>query len=197
LLFVVLNFVAYFTIQYLTVTHQYDFLVEFDRLVPFMPQFVWIYHSIIPISFVTMVMVVESRKLFFTGFWSCVLAASILCICHIAFPSFYPRPDFEVSGLSSYLLKLTHLFDKPNNTFPSAHVTFTWLMFWVAFSSQMAKKIKFFGSLYLLWAIGVSLSTLVLKQHYLVDVLSGIILSFCSFYSVRSLFESGLFFKKA
>ena len=88
-LFVVLNFTAYFTIQYLTATHQYDFLVEFDHLVPLMPQFIWIYHSIVPISFVTMIFVINSKELFFTTFWSCVLAAIVLCICYILFPSFY------------------------------------------------------------------------------------------------------------
>ena len=192
LLFVILNFAAYFTIQYLTATHQYDFLVEFDRMVPLMPQFIWIYHSIIPISFITMIFVIDRRELFFTAFWSCVLAAVILCICYILFPSFYPRPEIEVSGVSSYLLKVTHMFDRPNNTFPSGHVTFTWLMFWAARESKMAKQIDFFGSLYLLWAIGVSMSTLVLKQHYLVDVISGIVLSFCSFYCVKGLLKNRL-----
>ena len=57
-------------------------------------------------------------------------------------------------------------------------------MYLGARKSRLAREIPSLARLYLLWAIGVSLSTLTIKMHYVVDVLGGIaIASFC-FYLV-------------
>ena len=84
---------------------------------------------------------------------------------------------------------MTRQIDASNNTFPSGHVTFAWIMFLGASSSNLAKRVVGIRRLYLLWAIGITMSTLVLKQHYIVDVISGITLAVACFYAARSFIE--------
>tara|TARA_R100000664_G_scaffold34166_1_gene54563 strand:+ start:4356 stop:5021 length:666 start_codon:yes stop_codon:yes gene_type:complete len=178
---------TYFLIQKLVKTNSYDFLTEIDSLIPFLPDYVWIYHSIIPAIFITMLAVVKTKQLFLTTFWTAIVGTCVLNFFYVFFPSFYPRNPFEVATISEYLVQWTREIDGSNNTFPSAHVTFTWIMFWGMYYSDVAKKTLGLKPLYLLWAIGVSLSTLVLKQHYIVDVFSGIFLATTTFYIVRYL----------
>ena len=183
----------YFGVQGLAENSKFNFLTDIDEAIPLMPEFIWIYHSLIPVIFGTMVWLVKDRSLFFNMFWASVVATVVLNISYAFLPSFYPRAEFAVDGLSESLLYLTRELDGANNTFPSSHVTFSWLISLVAVNSQTVRSVRGFGSLFLLWAIGVSMSTLVLKQHYIVDVAAGIALSFAAFYGVKWLRERYLY----
>jgi len=88
------------------------------------------------------------------------------------------------------MVYLTYQVDGSSNTFPSGHVAFAWIMFLGAAHSEAAKRIQGLQALYLLWAIGISLSTLTLKQHYIVDVFSGIFLALISFYISRTFIQN-------
>jgi len=132
---------------------------------------------------------VKKKRIFFTTFWSCVLATVILNLMYLIFPSFYPRVDFEINTISELLVDFTRQVDGANNTFPSGHVTFAWILFWGVVYSKTANTLKGIKSLYMLWAIGISLSTLVLKQHYIVDVASGFGMALTIFFFVKILFE--------
>ena len=180
---------GYVLIQNYITTHKFDFLTEFDQAVPLMPEYIWLYHSLIPAILLTMLSLVRTKKLFLTTFWSCMLAGLILNISYICFPSFYPREPFEINTISEAFLHMTRQIDASNNTFPSGHVTFAWIMFLGASSSNLAKRVVGIRRLYLLWAIGITMSTLVLKQHYIVDVISGITLAVACFYAARSFIE--------
>tara|TARA_R110000744_G_scaffold43041_10_gene96702 strand:+ start:10906 stop:11535 length:630 start_codon:yes stop_codon:yes gene_type:complete len=180
---------VYFIVQQF-VTHQYDFLTSFDEAIPFIPWTVWIYHTIVPVIVGTMFLLVQSRRLFFTTFWSCVASMFIIHIFYIFFPSFYPRPDFAGSGLTDYMVELSYKIDNSSNTFPSGHVAFAWLMFWGAYFSQKAKELPPLKRIYLLWAIGLSLSTLTLKMHYIIDVIGGFAIGTFSFFLIKSYIKS-------
>jgi len=179
---------TYFLIQNI-VSHQHELLSDIDSALPFMPDFVWIYHSLIPVIGVTLFLLVNNRRNFFNTFWACLGATFIIHLIYVIMPSFYPRPDLVPDGLSEQLLALTYEIDNGSNTFPSGHVCYSWLLFLGVKYSRDAKKIFGLRSLYLLWALGVTLSTLTLKVHYVVDVLGGLVLAFLMFYSIRYLFN--------
>lgn len=61
--------------------------------------------------------------------------------------------------------------DKPGNTFPSLHVATTVL-------GALRLRHRRGGALWLLWAALISVSTLTVKQHFLVDVLGGLAVAF-------------------
>jgi len=189
----VFSLATYFAVQQL-VTHQYDFLTSFDKAIPFLPWTVWIYHSIVPVIVATMFLLVQTRRLFFTTFWSAFAATVIINLFYVMFPSFYPRPELVGNGITEYLVQLSYTIDNSSNTFPSGHVAFAWLMFWGVFYSRKAQEIPLLKRIFLLWAIGLSLSTLTLKMHYIIDIIGGFAVgTFCfflikSFIKVRSLY---------
>ena len=189
LFFSIINLASYFFIQSVMTQHEFDFMTSFDEAIPFMPEHIWIYHSMLPVIVVTTMLLIKTKRLFFSTFWSCILAAVILNLSYIYLPSHYPRPEFEITTISEVIVDMTRRIDGANNTFPSAHVTYAWILFWGVCKSKIVASIPNLKYLYLLWAIGISLSTLVLKQHYIADVGSGFSLSFACFFLVNSIFE--------
>ncbi len=182
-LFVVF-FCFYFTLQQVISASNINLILEIDKSIPFMPEFVWIYHSIFFQVFLVMVCFIKDKKLFFTTFWSCVVCSAILFLFYTILPSFYPRAEIDIASLSAQLVELTRTYDAAHNTFPSGHVTFSWLMSLALSKTRIAQSQPGLSSLFLLWAIGISMSTLVIKQHYVVDVISGCMLAFIIFYVI-------------
>jgi len=172
----------YTSIQVLVTAHEFDFLTRYDKLIPFLPEHIWLYHTILPVILLTMFILVKTKRIFFITFWACAVSAVLLNISYVCFPSFYPRPEFDIDSISKAMVYITYQIDGSNNTFPSGHVAFAWIIFFGAYFSDMAKNISGLRCLYFLWAVGLSLSTLTLKQHYIVDVFSGILLGATSFY---------------
>lgn len=168
---------SYITIQMAVKSHKFDFLTEYDLAIPLMTEFIWIYHSIFPAIILSMILLVKTKEVFLNTFWAAMLATVILNISYLFFPSFYPRVDFDVASLSDALLVWTRQIDGAHNTFPSGHVSFAWLLCIGIWNTIMARDFAYIKWVYFLWALGVSLSTLVLKQHYIVDVVSGIVLA--------------------
>ena len=187
-LFGVLNLFTYFLIQSY-VSNEYNFMTPLDTAFPFMPEFVWIYQSLLPVIALTMILLVKSKRLFFNTFWACLASTLIIHVFWIFFPSFYPRPELVPEGLSEVLVQFSYDIDNSSNTFPSGHVAFAWIMFFGVRRSKKAKETLGLRRLYLLWAIGVSLSTLAIKMHYVVDVVGGFaVASFC-FFAIRELIK--------
>jgi membrane-associated phospholipid phosphatase len=159
-----------------------------DHLIPFIPEFVWIYHTLIPVIFFTIVTLIKTKRKFFIAYNASFMASLILFAFFIFMPTDYPRFALEAQpDLSFQLLKLTHIIDKTNNTFPSTHVTFSCLIFLIASNTKYLKDYNFLRAIYFTWALSVSLSTLFLKQHYMLDVASGIILAMFCYYASRKM----------
>ena len=194
LLFGIFNLGTYFLIQQY-VSHQYDFLTPVDEAIPLMPWTVWLYHTLIPGIIGTMFLLVKARSVFMNVFWASILATVVIHICYLVFPSFYPRPELIGSGLTHALVEFSYSIDNSSNTFPSGHVTFAWLMFWGAFYSEAVKSVMGLRRLYFLWAFGVSLSTLTMKMHYIIDVIGGFALAAFCFFIVKEVSERLSYYK--
>ena len=155
-----------------------------DALIPFIPEFIWVYWSLPLQILFAMVWLIQDRNLFFETFWSCIVASFLAFGFYLFLPLYYPRESFELTTISRYLLDFTRSIDEANNTFPSSHVIFTWIMYISAARTKLAKQNSGLGALFLLWTVGITLSTLVVKQHFIIDVLSGCVLAFIIFYFV-------------
>ena len=190
-LFIIFNFVTYFGIQLLFTVNEYNFLTSLDHVIPFVPEFVWIYHTLIPVILITMFSFVSRKEVFFSAFTAYMIASVTLSIFYVLFPSFYPRESFvDPSSISGWLVELTRMIDGANNTFPSGHVTFSWLLAFFVGLTQYVKNRPWIKTVYFVWAVLITLSTLTLKQHFIVDVLSGILLaSMCYFLSKNIIFK--------
>jgi membrane-associated phospholipid phosphatase len=89
---------------------------------------------------------------------------------YLVFPVYFDRPHLEADSLHSWLLSIEYL-DKPYNNFPSLHVTLSWL---AVFASQVSRSTRI---ALVLIAVAISVSTVFVKQHYIVDVVYGFALA--------------------
>ena len=173
--------IVYFSVQ-AVVPDTYSFLTSLDTIIPFLPEFIWLYHTLIPVILWTSIYLIKQRHVFFNTICGLSFSMAALTCFHLLFPSFYPRQEliYEGFSLSLWLVDITRQFDAACNTFPSGHVTFSWIMFFCVRLSTIAEQNKRILNIYLAWAVLISISTLVLKQHYIFDVISGIILAYTS-----------------
>lgn len=150
-------------------------LLEQDRAIPFWPATVWIYLSgliYLPVIYRLNRCIVSLNKHLYSFF-------ALICIStviFVIFPTTYPRELYPVpSGVDALTLKafaLLRWMDTPRNCAPSLHVSIAFL---IAFGFLEDQKAKF--PWIVLWAFLLALSTLTTKQHYLIDVLSGVALA--------------------
>ena len=89
---------------------------------------------------------------------------------YLVFPVYFERPHVEASSCDTFLISILYL-DKPYNQFPSLHVAWSRL---VVHASQLAGGPR--AALGLL-AAGISVSTVFVKEHYIVDVVYGFALA--------------------
>jgi membrane-associated phospholipid phosphatase len=106
---------------------------------------------------------------------ACLLACLIACLVYVLFPMSYPRPQLAEHGVAQVWLVAYWEGDGPACTFPSLHVTLAWLL---AFS--LGARSQRWRVAWWLNALAISVSTLLVKQHYVVDVAGGIVLAVAS-----------------
>jgi membrane-associated phospholipid phosphatase len=146
-------------------------LTAIDRAVPFMPWTGWIYATVFPFPLLAAALVQDDRGVR-TVLASFIGVTTILFAVFLAYPTVYPRPDWSGGGFLSLPLALIYRVDLPRNCLPSGHVTAAFL---TAFSVRQVRPRL--GAFLVFWAAVISVSTLTTKQHYVWDVVSGVLLS--------------------
>jgi len=81
------------------------------------------------------------------------------------------------TGLFDRMLEWLYLVDKPTNLFPSLHVSMAFL-----FAKAVAYVRPKWNPWMVGWATLVAASTLFIRQHYLVDVIGGIIMAYAGWW---------------
>ncbi len=145
-------------------------LLPIDSRIPFVSWSFLIYLSDYLFFILILFLIKDYEKLY--SFVRCAFSTLFICgFFFIFFPTTYPRPEYPESTniLVSFAMNLIRSADTPNNCFPSMHVAMTSLGIWV-----MRNEKKTIFSLFLIWGVLIILSTLSTKQHYFVDVISGI-----------------------
>lgn len=145
-------------------------LLPIDRDVPFIPMFVWLYISeylFLPIAFLNLREPMPMIRMI-TAF---VVVICFSTLIFVLWPTTYPREMFELSadaGIHGAVMAWLWSTDEPVNCLPSLHAA-TCLLVPLAFLEEQRHKLAVF----LPWGISIGVSTLFVKQHYLVDVLGG------------------------
>lgn len=148
---------------------RYNFLSRFDSYIPFVPVFSVPYLLLFPyIAFAGVILFETPAALEYYA--SMALAMCSAALVWFLFPSKMARP--EVSGRNIFekiVLKIYH-GDSHANAFPSSHV-FTSLI------TSYYLALIFSGFEIPIWIFGgtIAASTVLIKQHFAVDVLAGIV----------------------
>ena len=168
---------SFVTRFFITDRNFYDITCVFDRQIPFIPEFIYIY----VLAFVQWavclisVMIIDRKK----SLYYCTAMNIGLVISGIVFLLFPTvmviRPEFSGGGALTELLgKFIFSADTPPmNIFPSIHCLFSWGCARAVFSvKRIPKTVK---ALNFVFTVLVFLSVLFVKQHNLADIPAGII----------------------
>ena len=146
-----------------------------DDKIPFINHFVFIYDMFYPFMFLALYLIYKEDKKLYTNTLKCIIIGFIICmITFIIYPTVIIRPEVKIDSFTNLVLYLTYYFDTPAiNCFPSIHCLF---MFQIIFSFLSFKTNKLKKVLVIIFSILVILSTLFIKQHYVIDVLVSFII---------------------
>jgi membrane-associated phospholipid phosphatase len=148
-----------------------DLGTDLDRRTPYLTMFVPVYFSTYPFVLMPFLILSNARQFY----WMLVTFVSISAVSsfiHATIPSKIERVEqVSIGGASGWILDRFQKTCKPHGNFPSMHVGLSI----PAVASCFMAFGTVVGSITLVWAILIALSTLYTKQHYILDVLVGFV----------------------
>lgn len=166
-----------------------SFLTPIDEAIPLIPEFVFPYMSLYVFFWLP---VIVGRNITLRDFTTIIVAtAGMFAMAFTVYaivPSSYPRPMISPDASFVYyvLAEALYRFDLPNNTLPSTHAAVVTIL--------LAATRRKFGrrtyAIYALWGVSILVSTVTVKQHYIADLISGIILGAVAYSIARRIIGS-------
>ena len=156
---------------------KYCFESKIDRLIPLTPIFIIPYSFYFPILIFAFVFLWNTDL--YMGFIKMILICAVInSLFWLIFPNGVKRREITKKGFFYDSVRLLRKMDRESNAFPSAHVSHTLVVsFWLW---------RLFPSYLILISVicfSVIISVLFTKQHYILDILGGV-LSFLVSYSI-------------
>ncbi|MCI8608943.1 MAG: phosphatidic acid phosphatase [Firmicutes bacterium] len=182
----VMNFLVYFGTKFITFNApHHDMTITVDHMIPFCPPFVIIYVLAFLQWALGYIMIARESKELCYSFLSGELIAKVLCLfSFLLYPTIIIRPEIIGDGIWEAFTGLIYLLDTPAvNLFPSIHCLESWLCFRGALS--LKKTPNWYAVLMFIFTALVFASTVLIKQHALIDLPAGILVG-----------EIGLFLSK-
>jgi membrane-associated phospholipid phosphatase len=144
------------------------FLPGEDRI-PFLPGFEYLYGIGYLLPVLTVAALPSTRELrrLLLAF---AMTLAVAYATYLIFPVWFERPVLVVDSVATWLLSIEYL-DPSYNHFPSLHTAIAWLMY---FGCRDGLRRR--GWL-LAVVIGIAVSTVFVKQHYIVDAVYGTVLA--------------------
>ncbi|MDR3605815.1 MAG: phosphatase PAP2 family protein [Oligoflexia bacterium] len=150
-----------------------------DRTIPFLPHTIWIYISEY-IYFVLIYCLCRNTVNLNKYLYSFISLQSVSVLIFMLWPTTYPRELYPVPEGLGFWTNLAwttlRVGDNPGNCCPSLHVSSV-LLCGMLFLNEQRRKLPFF----LAWGTAIAVSTLTTKQHYIIDVMTGIAMA-CLFH---------------
>lgn len=185
ILSLVCNSIAYYGSRLVTTNRvHYNLSNRFDDYIPFIPWTIVIYLGCYLFWVVNYVIGCrQDREKAFRFMSADVLAKLVCLICFIAFPTTNTRPVIEGNSIWEEGMRLLYHMDAADNLFPSIHCLTSSFCFIAVRENERVPK--WYKGASLLMAVSVYLSTLTTKQHVMIDVAAGIVLSEASYLFVK------------
>jgi hypothetical protein len=170
--------VGYFLLAYFPLAQRavagpsVDTFSTWDAAIPFYPAAVWPYLLALP-GLTLPLWLIARRSLFERTFVTAVLVMTVSYLMFFAFPTssrhLLSTAGLDLSGPSGWLIGLLLRLDPPGNLAPSLHVSLAT----VALLSLSREQRGLVQMLVLAGYCAVVSSVCLLKQHYLIDALTG------------------------
>ena len=173
------NYLVYFASRIYTSGLKHNSVVsELDRKLPFVPFFIFFYLLAYVQWIVGYVLIgrgaQETASRILTGE---LIAKGIVLICFVLFPTTIAelRPDMknlQDGGIWRELTAWLYTIDAVDNGFPSVHCLESWICF--RGSMRLKEPPEWYVHVMFVMTILVFASTVLIKQHTLIDVLGGV-----------------------
>jgi membrane-associated phospholipid phosphatase len=145
-----------------------------DSAIPVIPIFVIPYNSLQPYIYATLLLFLLFRTKDFQA-----AALTMIAVWFVSFAFYYflqtevVRPVLTGTDTFSKMVMAVYAGDHPFNDFPSLHTSLSTIMaiYWV-------KVNKTLGIILSVWTALIVAATLFIKQHYIADVVLGLLLAF-------------------
>lgn len=153
-----------------------------DKQIPVLPQFIWFYDFCFALPFFS-IFILKDWHRFNRMLLSFVIANFTAFFTYLCFPTGFLKPELGTSIADRFLLAHygANMVSGSNN-FPSMHVSFAWLFFFMCRKQRLGKKGD--GALLIL-TVFITISTLFVKLHLVADVLAGILWAFVSWFLAK------------
>lgn len=172
---IVYNSLVYFGGQHIAENfYHYNITFKLDRAIPFVESFVIVYCFWYIYYVVNYILIAKEGKIKFYKFFTADIAAKAISFCFfIFFPTTTDlRPDVIGNTFFDLVLKIIYHFDAPTNLFPSIHCMVSWFCY--KGIKKSTKIPKWYKILSLMFSLLIILSTLLVKQHVIIDAIGGV-----------------------
>jgi membrane-associated phospholipid phosphatase len=147
--------------------------IALDHTIPLQPVWSLIYGSLYLFLIVLPVFVVCQKEQIRRTVFAYLMVWITAYICFLIYPTIAPRPTKVIgAGFAEWGLRFLYDADPPYNCFPSLHVAHSFVSALTCYRVHRGV-----GTAAGLCAMTIGISTLFTKQHYILDVIAGIILA--------------------
>jgi membrane-associated phospholipid phosphatase len=181
ILLIVLQSLVYFGTQFINRNLiAYDLTIHgIDDVIPVVTFFIVFYILSYPWWFISPVIVTHTGKERFYDWILSVAICYLICsLIFIIFPTTIIRPTIENHNIFDWLTNFIYQNDSPEhpiNLFPSFHCLISWFCYIGVRKQENIARWYRIGAV--VFAILICLSTQFVKQHYLVDLIGGVVLA--------------------
>lgn len=151
--------------------------IALDRMLPVQPAWALVYGSLYLFLVVLPIFVVRQEEHIRRTFLAYLFVWLTAYVFFLAYPTVAPRPTQVIGdGFVAWGLRFLYSADPPYNCFPSLHVAHSFVS-----ALTVSRVHRGVGTVATLSASLVAVSTLFTKQHYILDVVAGMLLSFVAY----------------
>lgn len=156
--------------------HHYNIEGPLDRMIPFWPPSVAVYLGCYLFWIANYILIARQGKRDVCQFFSADFISRIVCmVFYLLFPTTNIRPDVQPDGFWNQLMVFLYSIDAADNLFPSIHCLVSWFCY--TGIRRRTEIPRWYRIASCIMALMVCMSTLLTKQHVIVDVCGGIFLA--------------------
>lgn len=155
-------------------------LTSLDEKIPFLPVFVWVYATAYFLGSAGICLAVwrMDDRGFKTVLTACYVNLILFSFFHLVLPRAAVKPEVDTTSFSGMAMVVIQWLTTKYNTFPSGHVSYSLITAWAAMTSYSKNKIL--SSVLVFDALAVIASTMLIKEHTVLDVLGGLAVALAS-----------------
>ena len=171
-----MNMVAYMGTRIFT-TGRYHYNIEspLDRMLPLVPFFV-VFYVLAFAQWITGYLLIgrEKKEYCYRFFLGEIIAKAICLVIFLVFPTTLNRPEITGNGIFERLLAFIYSVDAADNLFPSIHCLESWMCWRGCKKLTQTRLPGWFSGANLVLTLLVFASTVLCKQHVLIDIAGGV-----------------------